>query len=118
MRLDRNWIANLSSNGVSFLTELQRIFQEQAEGYIALLNNSTSLQAEGEVCAQTHRLKGSAGSLGLRKLAALAGEFEKALRDGEESIEALKARGAAMIAEVQASVSALEQYVKEIENKQ
>lgn len=117
LQLDREWIANLCSNGVSFLKELHRIFHEQGEGYISLVNNTDVLRQNSELSDQTHRLKGSASSLGLRRLATMASEFEKALREGKESETALEEKGAAMIAEVQSAIKAVEQYIAEIENK-
>lgn len=117
LQLDREWITNLCSNGVSFLKELHHIFHEQGEGYIALVNDANVLRQNSELCDQTHRLKGSASSLGLRRLATMASEFEKALREGKESETDLKEKGAAMIAEVQSAIKAVEQYIAEIENK-
>ena len=69
-----------------------------------------------ELSDQTHRLKGSASSLGLRKLAALASEFEKALREGKEAEAQLKEKAAAMEKEIKAGEQAVEQYIAEIEN--
>ena len=54
--------------------------------------------------------------MGLRKLAALASEFEKALREGKEAEAQLKEKAAAMEKEIKAGEQAVEQYIAEIEN--
>ena len=117
LKLDREWIANLCFNGVSFLKELLAIFQKQGDGYIALLNGTEVLSKNIELADETHRLKGSASSLGLRQLAALLSDFEHALRDGKESEAELKQKRLALVGEVRTGERLVEQYIVEIDNK-
>ena len=117
LKLDREWIANLCFNGVSFLKELLAIFQKQGDGYIALLNGTEVLSKNIELADETHRLKGSASSLGLCQLAALLSDFEHALRDGKESEAELKQKRLALVGEVQTGERLVEQYIVEIDNK-
>ena len=116
LQLDREWLTNLCSNGVSFHRELLKIFHEQGDAYLHLLTSCNTLGGHPELSDQTHRLKGSASSLGLRKLAALTSEFEKALREGKEAEAQLKEKAAAMEKEIKAGEQAVEQYIAEIEN--
>ena len=73
LQLDREWLTNLCSNGVSFLRELLKIFHEQGDAYLRLLTSCNTLGGHPELSDQTHRLKGSA--------------MEKEIKAGEQAVE-------------------------------
>ena len=118
VRLDREWLVNLCSSGTEFLKELLQIFENQANAYVRLMTSSFGkLRQHKELSDQSHKLKGSASSLGLKRLAHMAQEFEAALRQGTEAEANLKTRAEEMKKELLDGIEAVKRYIAETENK-
>ncbi len=112
--LDREWLTSLCSAGTSFLRDLLWLFKDQSHNYIRTLR-STTLQKNEELCALTHKLKGSASSLGLKRLAALTQEFENHIRAGVESESDLRRRAELLESEINTGATAVAHYIEEID---
>ena len=117
VQLDREWLGSLCSAGTDFLKDLLWLFRDQTHSYLRLLNSTSELPGNSALGDLTHKLKGSASSLGLRRLAAMSQEFENAVRLGAESHRELKKRAESLMAEIVAGESAVEHYIEEIEKR-
>jgi len=72
--------ARLGNDALLFRSMLKRFIDEYSEAAMAPLDEAASL---GEQTGRMHRLKGSAGMLGVTAIQQLAGEAEKASISGE-----------------------------------
>ena len=116
-QLDREWLMCLCSAGTEFLKDLLGLFRTQAHAYVRTLHSASELSGNSAVGDLTHKLKGSASSLGLRKLAEMAQVFERDVRSGELPHRELKKRAEALMEAIVAGESAVEHYIEEIEKR-
>ncbi|HMZ81605.1 MAG TPA: ATP-binding protein, partial [Acidobacteriota bacterium] len=75
-------LRELSDEGENFLDEVIETFQINASPQIQLLRDSIAHLKENEAERAAHRLKGSCGIVGAKRLAVIAGEIERHARDG------------------------------------
>ena len=117
--LDRDVLDALCGGDAAFLTELQGLFQEQLEEFIPLGETAGVREADFAQRAQflAHRLRGSAGALGFRRLAQGLAELERSARaalETGEGFQELATPVQACVADCFSAREALAQYAQSL----
>ena len=76
--LDMELLQMLVDNiGVEMLRTSVKVFQEKMPEYMDILQSNLSADEKDEVCAQAHKIKGAAGSVGLQRVQRIANQIQQ-----------------------------------------